>query len=131
MTEECKIVLSLIPYGLDKPIKAKEISKITGYSDSQVRNIIHTLVEKHHILIGASNVRGKCGYYMVSTEEEREKAANNLKSRIKAMSKRLFVLEHNDLKNNLDVNKSASKKHKYNVKLRGLSDIPPIKKSER
>lgn len=93
MTVECKTVLSLIPNGMSKPIKAKEISRITGYSDSQVRAIIHTLVEKHGIKIGASNEYMKCGYYIISSESEKEKAIHNLESRIAAMNKRLQALK--------------------------------------
>ncbi|WDF02974.1 hypothetical protein [Shouchella hunanensis] len=93
MTFELKRVLSLLPVSMDKPIKCKEISKLTGYSESQVRLIIHTLVEKHQMKIGASNERSRQGYYIISNEDEMSKAVHNLESRIKAMTKRLNVLK--------------------------------------
>jgi radical SAM superfamily enzyme YgiQ (UPF0313 family) len=92
LPEHIKKVVSLIPIGSERPITVKEISKLTGFSDVAVRQYVSIAIITYGIPIGASNVVGKSGYFIIKTPEEKEKAVRNLISRIREMSKRVKAL---------------------------------------
>jgi hypothetical protein len=86
-------VVELIPIGFERPRTVREISKLTGFSPTAVRTYVHTAIVTYEIPIGASNFKNKPGYYIIQTQEEKEKAINNLSSRIREMSKRVQALK--------------------------------------
>lgn len=93
-------VLSVIPKGSDNAIQVNNIRSLAGMtSETEVRQIVSKLVKDHGYMIAGSNERGKNGYYLIETEEERQKAVHNLMSRIREMSKRARVLRGGKVSN--------------------------------
>lgn len=88
-----QMVLSLIPYGSDNPIKVQQIQQLTGLKDTAVREIVTDLIVTYKKPIGTSNISRKSGYYMITSDDERDNTVRNLKSRAFKILKRATVLE--------------------------------------
>lgn len=85
-------VYKLIPYGIEIPITATEISKITGISKREIYSILNTLIMKYEKPIaGVRN--GKSGYFIVTNEEERTQALKPLKNHTANMVMHIKKLE--------------------------------------
>lgn len=93
-----KNVLMQIPKGNKRPVKSKEIAERTGLSQREVMSVIHTLILKHDIPIGAGRTEGHQGYYIIQNEEQRQQAIVPLQHSITNMNKRVRKLKTIKLK---------------------------------
>jgi malonyl CoA-acyl carrier protein transacylase len=73
-------------------IRAKAMAAMLGITEREVRDVVKTLIEEHHVPI-ASSVEAPYGFFMPATPEEVEAYANSLKSRIRSIATRLHAFE--------------------------------------
>lgn len=88
-------IYNLLPKGIDRPKPLKELVKLSGLNNREVRGIIYRLIVLHHIPIGAQYKRPN-GYYIIN---ERKQALAPLTSQIAMMSKRAQVIGNTKLEN--------------------------------
>lgn len=91
-------IYDLLPKGIDRPRPLKELEKLSGLKNREVRGIIYRLIVLHHVPIGSQY---KCpnGYYIITNNEERQQALAPLTSQIAMMSKRAQVIGNVELEN--------------------------------
>ncbi|MBN6890040.1 delta-aminolevulinic acid dehydratase/porphobilinogen synthase [Cytobacillus horneckiae] len=93
-----KRILSLIGTGKENARQVSYIASVLNLSNRQVREAVSDMVVKHKISIGTSNSHGSCGYYFISTDDEKEETINNLKSRAFKILKRMNAISKAPLK---------------------------------
>lgn len=86
-------VLSLIGNGIDNPTTVKTISQLTGLRDQVIREIVSSLIVTHRFPIGTSNTVGNSGYYIITSDADRDATVANLRSRAFKILKRAAVIE--------------------------------------
>ena len=96
LDQEEKKILQLLPKGIERPRPLKELVKLSGLKDREVRGIIYRLIVLHHVPIGAQYNRPN-GYYIITNDKERQQALAPLTSQITMMSKRAEIISNADL----------------------------------
>ncbi len=96
LDQEEKKILQLLPKGIAQPKPLKELVKLSGLKEREVRGIIYRLIVLHHVPIGAQYNRPN-GYYIITNDKERQQALAPLTSQIAMMSKRAEALSNADL----------------------------------
>lgn len=91
-------IYDLLPKGIDRPRPLKELVKLSGLKNREVRGIIYRLIVLHHVPIGSQYQRPN-GYYVITNNEERQQALAPLTSQIAMMSKRAQVIGNVELEN--------------------------------
>ena len=57
LDKEEQQLLDLLPKGIERPRPLKELVKLSGLKDREVRGIIYRLIVLHHVPIGAQYYR--------------------------------------------------------------------------
>lgn len=96
LDQEEKKILQLLPKGIAQPKPLKELVKLSGLKEREVRGIIYRLIVLHHVPIGAQYNRPN-GYYIITNDKERQQALAPLTSQIAMMSKRAQAISNADL----------------------------------
>lgn len=96
LDQDEKKILQLLPKGIAQPKPLKELVKLSGLKEREVRGIIYRLIVLHHVPIGAQYNRPN-GYYIITNDKERQQALAPLTSQIAMMSKRAEALSNADL----------------------------------
>ncbi|PWT49611.1 hypothetical protein DKZ32_07625 [Limosilactobacillus reuteri] len=96
LDQEEKKILQLLPKGIAQPKPLKELVKLSGLKEREVRGIIYRLIVLHHVPIGAQYNRPN-GYYIITNNEEHQQALAPLTSQIAMMSKRAEALSNAEL----------------------------------
>ena len=96
LDQDEKKILQLLPKGIVQPKPLKELVKLSGLKDREVRGIIYRLIVLHHVPIGAQYNRPN-GYYIITNDKERQQALAPLTSQIAMMSKRAQAISNADL----------------------------------
>lgn len=96
LDKEEQQLLDLLPKGIECPRPLKELVKLSGLKDREVRGIIYRLIVLHHVPIGAQYNRPN-GYYIITNDKERQQALAPLTSQITMMSKRAEIISNADL----------------------------------
>lgn len=96
LDKEEQQLLDLLPKGIERPRPLKELVKLSGLKDREVRGIIYRLIVLHHVPIGAQYNRPN-GYYIITNDKERQQALAPLASQITMMSKRAEIISNADL----------------------------------
>ena len=96
LDQDEKKILQLLPKGIVQPKPLKELAKLSGLKDREVRGIIYRLIVLHHVPIGAQYNRPN-GYYIITNDKERQQALAPLTSQIAMMSKRAQAISNADL----------------------------------
>ena len=96
LDKEEQQLLDLLPKGIERPRPLKELVKLSGLKDREVRGIIYRLIVLHHVPIGAQYNRPN-GYYIITNDKERQQALAPLTSQIAMMSKRAQVISNAEL----------------------------------
>ena len=96
LDQDEKKILQLLPKGIERPRPLKELVKLSGLKDREVRGIIYRLIVLHHVPIGAQYNRPN-GYYIITNDKERQQALAPLTSQIAMMSKRAEALSNAEL----------------------------------
>ena len=96
LDKEEQQLLDLLPKGIERPRPLKELVKLSGLKDREVRGIIYRLIVLHHVPIGAQYNRPN-GYYIITNDKERQQALAPLTSQITMMSKRAQAISNADL----------------------------------
>ena len=96
LDKEEQQLLDLLPKGIAQPKPLKELVKLSGLKDREVRGIIYRLIVLHHVPIGAQYNRPN-GYYIITNDKERQQALAPLTSQIAMMSKRAQAISNADL----------------------------------
>ena len=96
LDKEEQQLLDLLPKGIERPRPLKELVKLSGLKDREVRGIIYRLIVLHHVPIGAQYNRPN-GYYIITNDKERQQALAPLTSQITMMSKRAEIISNADL----------------------------------
>lgn len=96
LDQEEKKILQLLPKGIERPRPLKELVKLSGLKDREVRGIIYRLIVLHHVPIGAQYNRPN-GYYIITNDKERQQALAPLTSQITMMSKRAEIISNAEL----------------------------------
>lgn len=86
-------VQELIPYGSDHPITAKQISKLTAIPLRAVYGIVRYLLVHGNIPIGALRDDHKHGYFLITSEEERQATLAPLCSHAKEIEERISCIK--------------------------------------
>lgn len=76
----------------DYRITVADISKITGYSSTKIREIVADLVTVYHLPVGSSVKPGNSGFFIITNEQDLQEAISHLKSRIKKLNIRAKAL---------------------------------------
>ncbi|QEA32122.1 hypothetical protein [Secundilactobacillus malefermentans] len=85
-------IYDLLPLGMNQPITANELVKVTGYEKRDVYQLINELIMKHDIPV--AGVRsGQAGYFIITSEEERERALMPLMSHTMNMERHINKLK--------------------------------------
>lgn len=93
LPEHIQRVVECIPKGSNRPITVREISALTGFSDTAIRSYVSKAIITYGIPIGGQNTVGNSGYFIIETLEERDKAIKNIMSRIYWMLRRVMSLK--------------------------------------
>ena len=93
LDKEEQQLLDLLPKGIERPRPLKELVKLSGLKDREVRGIIYRLIVLHHVPIGAQYNRPN-GYYIITNDKERQQALAPLTSQIAMMSKRAQAISN-------------------------------------
>ena len=96
LDKEEQQLLDLLPKGIERPRPLKELVKLSGLKDREVRGIIYRLIVLHHVPIGAQYNRPN-GYYIITNDKERQQALAPLTSQIAMMSKRAQAISNAEL----------------------------------
>ncbi|WP_302500077.1 hypothetical protein [Limosilactobacillus reuteri] len=96
LDQEEKKILQLLPKGIAQPKPLKELVKLSGLKEREVRGIIYRLIVLHHVPIGAQYNRPN-GYYIITNNDERQQALAPLTSQITMMSKRAEIISSAEL----------------------------------
>ena len=96
LDKEEQQLLDLLPKGIERPRPLKELVKLSGLKDREVRGIIYRLIVLHHVPIGAQYNRPN-GYYIITNDKERQQALAPLTSQIAMMSKRAEIISNAEL----------------------------------
>lgn len=96
LDKEEQQLLDLLPKGIERPRPLKELVKLSGLKDREVRGIIYRLIVLHHVPIGAQYNRPN-GYYIITNDKERQQALAPLTSQITMMSKRAQAISNAEL----------------------------------
>ncbi|MGE9968899.1 MULTISPECIES: hypothetical protein [Lactobacillaceae] len=96
LDKEEQQLLDLLPKGIERPRPLKELVKLSGLKDREVRGIIYRLIVLHHVPIGAQYNRPN-GYYIITNDKERQQALAPLTSQITMMSKRAEIISNAEL----------------------------------
>ncbi|MGF0013465.1 hypothetical protein [Limosilactobacillus reuteri] len=96
LDKEEQQLLDLLPKGIERPRPLKELVKLSGLKDREVRGIIYRLIVLHHVPIGAHYNRPN-GYYIITNDKERQQALAPLTSQITMMSKRAEIISNAEL----------------------------------
>ena len=96
LDKEEQQLLDLLPKGIERPRPLKELVKLSGLKDREVRGIIYRLIVLHHVPIGAQYNRPN-GYYIITNNKERQQALAPLTSQITMMSKRAEIISNAEL----------------------------------
>ena len=96
LDKEEQQLLDLLPKGIERPRPLKELVKLSGLKDREVRGIIYRLIVLHHVPIGAQYNRPN-GYFIITNDKERQQALAPLTSQITMMSKRAEIISNADL----------------------------------
>lgn len=91
LTKEEQKVLSCIPTGHENAITAKDISRLTGMSDRDVRSVIQGLIFDGYAI--GSSVSGNRGYFKIESKEDFNVAIKHLKPRAINIFRRIKALE--------------------------------------
>lgn len=86
-------VQELIPYGSDHPITAKQISKLTAIPLRGVYGIVRYLLVHGNVPIGALRDDDKHGYFIITSEEERQATLAPLCSHAKEIEERISCIK--------------------------------------
>lgn len=85
-------IMELLPIGMERPRPQKELMKITGWSSRKVRMTISRLIIIHHKPIGAVYRKPNNGYFIITSDEERQQALEPLASQIAELKKRTQII---------------------------------------
>ena len=96
LDKEEKKILQLLPKGIVQPKPLKDLVKLSGLKDREVRGIIYRLIVLHHVPIGAQYNHPN-GYYIITNDKERQQALAPLTSQIAMMSKRAQAISNAEL----------------------------------
>ena len=96
LDKEEQQLLDLLPKGIAQPKPLKELVKLSGLKEREVRGIIYRLIVLHHVPIGAQYNRPN-GYYIITNDKERQQALAPLTSQIAMMSKRAQAISNAEL----------------------------------
>ena len=96
LDKEEQQLLDLLPKGIERPRPLKELVKLSGLKDREVRGSIYRLIVLHHVPIGAQYNRPN-GYYIITNDKERQQALAPLTSQITMMSKRAEIISNAEL----------------------------------
>ena len=96
LDKEEQQLLDVLPKGIERPRPLKELVKLSGLKDREVRGIIYRLIVLHHVPIGAQYNRPN-GYYIITNDKERQQALAPLTSQITMMSKRAEIISNAEL----------------------------------
>ena len=96
LDKEEQQLLDLLPKGIERPRPLKELVKLSGLKDREVRGIIYRLIVLHHVPIGSQYNRPN-GYYIITNDKERQQALAPLTSQITMMSKRAEIISNAEL----------------------------------
>ena len=92
MTEEQKLICSLLRKGRKNAIREKTLSATTGISGVRVRQIIKHLTEHHGILV-VSSTANPPGFYFPETREEYRAGVTQYVNRIRSLAGRLKAMD--------------------------------------
>lgn len=65
----------------------------TVYSDRCVKAAVKELLEEHEVPVGSSRVTDASGYFLICTDDDRQKAARPLAGEIVSLAKRLRTID--------------------------------------
>lgn len=92
MDKDEKLILTLLPKGMDHPLPQKKLVKKTGWSSRRVRRTIYRLTVIHHLPVGARYEKPNNGYFVITNDDERATAIAPLASQIKQMQRRVQAI---------------------------------------
>lgn len=92
LTEEQKLIFSLLRKGRKNAIREKTLTAMTGISGVRVRQIIKHLTEHHDILV-VSSTANPPGFYFPETKEEYRAGVKQYISRIRSLAGRLRAMD--------------------------------------
>lgn len=95
--ERLRLVYSVIPKGIEKPVTAKEIKLITGIPTRDIYSCINLLITKYGVPIGGLRQEGKHGYFIATSRDELAVAITPLESHTRHMEERLTALKSIDI----------------------------------
>lgn len=90
-------VKRLIPNGSEQPITANQIKDITGIPLREIYAIVRYLLVHENVPIGAYREGKNSGYFIITTEAEREATLAPLVSHANEIEKRISVIQHINL----------------------------------
>ncbi|QBX18694.1 phage protein [Streptococcus pseudoporcinus] len=92
-----KRVFCFIPMGAERKVSNEEIRKTFGLTDREVRQIVYDLIQKGVPVVASKQKDG--GYYIATTEAERQEGLRANKSQVQSELKRIKAVESVDLNN--------------------------------
>ncbi|HFU4892810.1 TPA: HTH domain-containing protein [Streptococcus pyogenes] len=95
LTDLEKRVFCFIPIGAERKVSNQDIQKAFGISDRDVRQTIYDLVQKGIPVVASKKKHG--GYFIATTEEERQEGLRANKSQVNSEVKRIKAVEGVDL----------------------------------
>ena len=90
-------IMELLPRGIDRPRPLKEIMKTSGWGSRKVRLTITHLIVLHHNPIGAVYQKPHNGYFIITNDEERQRALEPLASQIAKLNRRAQIIGNIEL----------------------------------
>jgi len=92
MTEEQRMIYSLLRKGRANARTVETLSVITSIHETRLRAIVKHIIERHHILI-CSATSPPAGYYLPQTKQEYAQGTAQLVHRIRSMAVRLRAMD--------------------------------------
>lgn len=89
-------VISLIPKGEDRKVTMTDLARLAALDTRTVQNLISSS-KKKGVPILSSREAGNSGYYIATTESERQRGLANLRHQIKEISAGIEGVEGADL----------------------------------
>lgn len=97
LTELEKRVFCFIPMGIERKVSNEDIQMTFNLTDREVRQTIYDLIQKGIPVVAIKQKGG--GYYIATTEAERQEGLRANKSQVKSELKRIKAVESIDLMN--------------------------------
>ncbi len=92
-SEEARVWKLLEPHrGKDRAVRVRDLALLAGMDERKLRDVVKNLVEVHAKPIGSS-VRPPMGYFVITSEEEREEVRRQYYSRALKLFKRIRAVD--------------------------------------